>query len=290
MKKYKVVIYNFLSFIPDKAYLKLIYFIRFHKRLNLEEPKTFNEKMQWLKLYDRNPKYIDMVDKCSAKEFVTKIIGEEYIIPTIGIYNSFDEINFEQLPNQFVIKCTHDSNGLIICRDKKQLNIDKAKKDINTSLYYNYYYGGREWPYKNVKPRIIIEKYMNDGKNDEINDYKCFCFNGKVEYIQVDYDRFKNHGRNEYDRDWNYIPFTTDFPTDKNRIIEKPKKLKLLIELVEKIVKNIGIESFVRIDMYIVKDKIYFGEITFYPGSGFLKFEPSEYDKKIGDLVNINKN
>ena len=168
---------NSINWIPDSIVLKCIYRSELNKKLNLNNPKTFNEKLQWLKLYDRKDIYTTMVDKYEAKKYVAGIIGEEYIIPTIGIYNSFDEIDFDKLPKRFVMKCTHDSGGIIICKDKSNFNKVLAKKKIEKSLKKNYYYGGREWPYKNVKPRIIIEEYMEDKKHHELRDYKIFCFN-----------------------------------------------------------------------------------------------------------------
>ena len=169
--------------LSDKKYIELRYFSLFLKELNLDNPKSFNEKLQWLKLYDRNSEYTKMVDKYEVKKYVSNIIGEEYIIPTIGIYNSFDEIDFKKLPNKFVIKCTHDSGGLVVCKDKNKLDKNNAKKKIEKSLKTNYYYCGREWPYKNVKPRIIIEKYMCTKEQKELIDYKFFCFNGNPKII-----------------------------------------------------------------------------------------------------------
>ena len=168
----KNLIFNFLKFIPDESYLKLLYFIRMKKILNLKNPKTFNEKLQWLKLNDRKSQYSLMVDKYEAKKYVQSSIGEQYIIPTYGVWNSFNEIDFNSLPNKFVLKCTHDSGGVVICQDKELLNIELAKQKINKSLKCNFYYVGREWPYKNVKPRIIAEKYLEDKSTSDLKDYK----------------------------------------------------------------------------------------------------------------------
>ncbi len=269
----------------DKLFLSIRYKSIFNKKLNLENPKSYNEKLQWLKLYDRKPIYTTMVDKYKVKKYVSDIIGEEYIIPTLGIYNKFDDINFDELPNQFVIKCTHDSGGLVIIKDKKKLNIQEVRKKINECLKKNFYYSGREWPYKNVKPRIIIEKYMVDDVEKELRDYKFFCFNGNVKFFKVDFNRFIEHHANYYDVNLNIMPFgELDYLPDYKKKIDLSSNIYRMIELAEKMSRNI---PFVRIDFYNVNGKIYFGEITFYPASGFGKFEPEQWDTKIGEWIKI---
>ena len=270
-----------IKILSDINYLKLRYKITFHKKLNLDNPQTFNEKLQWLKLNDRKEIYTTMVDKYEAKKYVANIIGDEYIIPTIGIYNSFDEIDFNKLPNKFVMKCTHDSGGLVICKDKNKLDINEARKKINKSLKNNYYYGGREWPYKNVKPRIIIEKYM--GSN--LNDYKIFCFNGVPKYILVCSNRNGNFKNTDfYDVNWNLMPFTREKHQNNPIGISKPENLNEMLLIAEKLSKDI---PFVRVDLYDIKNKIYFGEMTFYPSAGFEGFSPVEWDKKLGDMIKL---
>ena len=167
---------GFFKFMSDEAYLKFMYKLKMKRKLNLSDPQTFNEKLQWLKIYDRKPEYTTMVDKYEAKKYVADIIGEEYIIPTLGVWDRFEDIDFDELPDQFVLKCTHDSGGLVICRDKSKLDLKAAKKKINKSLKRNYYWIGREWPYKNVRPRIIAEKFMTDPTSDDLQDYKFFFF------------------------------------------------------------------------------------------------------------------
>ena len=271
----------------DAFYLKIIYYQTFNKKLDLSNPKTFNEKLQWLKLYDRNPEYTKMVDKYEVKKYVAEKIGEEYIIPSIGIYNSFDEINFNELPDQFVIKCTHDSGGIVICKDKSNFSIEEARKKINKCMKNNYYRSWREWPYKNVKPRIIIEKYMEDDKTKELRDYKFFCFNGKVKCYKIDLDRFVEHRANYYDDNNRLLKFGEKvFPPDFNRNVEIPKTIEKMKELARQLSQDI---PFVRVDFYDVDGKIYFGEITFFPGAGFGKFIPEEYDKVLGDLITLQK-
>lgn len=273
--------------IPDKIYLKYKYKKIFKKELNLNNPVTFNEKLQWLKLNDRKDIYTTMVDKYEAKKYVANIIGDEYIIPTIGIYNSFDEIDFSELPNQFVMKCTHDSGGLVICKDKNNLDINKARKKINKSLKNNYYYDGREWPYKNVKPRIIIEKYMEDRKTRELRDYKLFCFDGKVKFFKIDFDRQKYHRANYYDTNGILLRFGEEIcPPDFEKTLDMPINLNKMISFSQKLSFEI---PFIRVDFYEVNGKIYFGELTFYPASGFGKFTPEEWDKKLGDMIKLPK-
>ena len=275
---------GYFNFLNDYTFLKMKYRVVVGKKLDLKNPKTFNEKLQWLKLYDRKPIYTTMADKYEVKKYVASIIGEEYIIPTIGIYNHFDEIDFDKLPNQFVIKCTHDSGGVVIVKDKKELNIEKAKKKIEKCLKRNYFYSGREWPYKNIKPRIIIEKYMVDESQKELKDYKIFNFNGKAKIIEVDFDRFIEHKRNLYDTDWNYIEAIIQYPTDKNVKIDKPKSLNKMLELAEKLSKDI---PHVRTDFYSINDKIYFGELTFYHESGYGKFVPEEFGEELGSWIKL---
>lgn len=280
----KKIIYMLLS---DKLYIKLRYRYRMNKKLNLKFPKTFNEKLQWLKLYDRNPKYTKMVDKYEAKEYISNIIGEEYIIPTIGIYDKFDDIDFESLPNKFVLKCTHDSGGVVICKDKKNIDLVAIKKKINKCLKRNYYNFGREWPYKNIKPQIIAEEYIEDDNEEDLKDYKIFCFNGKPQFILVCSNRngvFKN--TDFYDIKWNLMPFTRENRTNNPKGIEKPNKLEEMLNISKKLSKDI---PFVRVDLYEVNEKVYFGELTFYPSSGFEGFQPEEYDKILGDMIKLPK-
>lgn len=275
-----------INLFNDKTYLKIRYYATFKNFLNLQNPQTFNEKLQWLKLNDRKDIYTKMVDKYEAKSYVSKIIGNKYIIPTLGIYNNFDEIDFNKLPNQFVIKCTHDSGGLVIVTDKSKLDIEKSKKKINKSLKRNYYYPGREWPYKNVKPRIIIEKYMKDNSINDLMDYKFFCFNGKCKFFKIDFNRLTKHQANYYDINGNFLLFGEEIcPPDFSKKLELPVNLKKMINLAEKLSQNI---TFLRVDFYEINGNIYFGELTFYPASGFGKFEPEEWDLKLGNLIDLS--
>lgn len=272
--------------LKDITFLKYKYYTKTGNRLNVLEPQTFNEKLQWLKLYDRKEKYTEMVDKYAVKEYVANIIGEEYIIPTLGIYNNFDEIDLEKLPNKFVIKCTHDSGGLIVCKNKKELDIKRARKKINKSLKTNYYYCGREWPYKNVKPRIIVEKYMEDKKTKELRDYKFFCFNGIPKLMFIATDRGKKETKfNYYDLKFNKLEIKQHYPND-DRVIFKPQNFDKMIELSKKLSKGI---PHVRVDWYEINGKMYFGELTFYHFSGFEPFKPEEWDYRLGEWLQLPK-
>ena len=278
----EIGINNILS---DKTFLQKKYKLRMNKKLDLSNPQTFSEKLQWLKLYDREKIYTKLVDKYEVKSFVAKTIGNEYIISTIGVFDKFEDIDFSKLPKQFVIKCTHDSGGLVVVKDKNEINIKEIKKQINKYLNRNFYYLNREWPYKNIRPRIIIEKYMEDNKTKELRDYKFFCFNGKVKFMFIATDRSKHETKfNFYDLNFKLLPFKQHYPND-DRQIEKPANFDKMISLAEKLAKNI---PHVRIDFYEVNGKIYFGEFTFYHFAGFMPFEPELWDKKIGDMIDLS--
>ena len=271
--------------INDEKFLKLLYRKKTGKELNLDNPQTFNEKIQWLKLHDKKEIYTTMVDKYDIKEYVANIIGKKYIIPTIGLYNSFDDIDFSKLPNQFVIKCTHDSGGICICKDKKSFDFKRAKQKINKRLKKNFYYNGREWPYKNIKPKIIIEKYMQDKNSNELIDYKILCFNGEPKLLFTCTDRYTDGLKvTWFDLNWNKLPFERHYQSS-NKNINKPINFNKMIELSRKMVKNI---PFVRIDWYEINGKLYFGEYTFYPGNGFEEFRPEIWDKKLGDMLDLS--
>lgn len=270
---------------PDSIYLKIMYQVYIHKPLNLMNPQTFNEKLQWLKLHDRKPIYTTMVDKYEAKKYVASIIGEQYIIPTLGVWERFDDIDFNSLPNQFVLKCTHDSGGLVICRDKNSFDKSAAKKKIEKSLKRNYYWCGREWPYKNVKPRIIAEKYMQDTNTAELRDYKFFCFGGVAKCYKVDFDRFIEHNANYFTPDGELMKLGEEVcPPDFKRDIPAPVNLEKMKELSAKLSE---VSPFLRTDFYEVDGKTYFGELTFYPASGFGKFIYEGNDKLLGSWLKL---
>lgn len=278
---------GYLKWMPDRLFIKIAYKGIFEKKIDLNNPHSFNEKLNWLKLYDRNPLYTKLVDKHDVKEYVSKKIGKEYINPTLGIWNSVDEIEIEKMPNSFVLKATHDSGGLVIVKSKNNLNWKEAKEILAQSLKRDFYYQKREWPYKNVVRRIIAEPYLEDNKTKELRDYKLFCFNGKVEFFKIDFDRYKNHRANYYDINKNILPFgELKYLPDLNKKIEIPNTINVMIELAEKLAKGI---PFVRVDFYDVNGKIIFGEMTFYPTGGFGKYTPSEYDDLIGEKLLLPK-
>ena len=269
--------------LKDKHYLKIMYRCETNKKLDLDNPKTFNEKLQWLKLYNRNQMYTKMVDKHDAKEYAEKIIGNKYIISTIGVYEKFEDIDFDKLPSEFVIKCTHDSGNVVVCKDKNELDILSTKKKINAGLKRNYYYFAREWPYKDIKPRIIIEKLIENEDGTDIKDYKLFCFNGKVETILVCSNRKGNYkNTNFYNTNWELMPFTRENHTNTKEEISKPKNLDEMIQIGKLLSKDI---PFVRVDLYEINGSIYFGELTFFPSAGFEGFKPESWDEKLGDML-----
>lgn len=279
--------YGVFNGLKDEKYIKLIYWARMGKKLNLKSPQTFNEKLQWLKLYDRKSIYTTMVDKYEAKKYVASVIGEEYIIPTLGVWEHFEDIDFNVLPDQFVLKCTHDSGGLAICKDKKNFDFEAAKKKINKSLKKNYYLSGREWPYKNVKPRIIAEKYMQQENRQDLKDYKFFCFGGEVKCFKVDFDRFIEHHANYYDADANLLDLGESIcPPDFSKQLDIDKKVLDEMEiLAEKLAQG---TAFLRTDFYDIDGKVYFGELTFYPAAGFGSFLSDTSDELLGKWIPIS--
>jgi hypothetical protein len=271
-----------LRWLSDEAFLKLQYKIRTGLTLNLDNPRTFNEKLQYLKINDRRPEYTMMVDKHSVKEYVAGRFGEEFIIPTLGVWEHFDEIDFAKLPEKFVLKCTHDSGTIVICRDKARFDREAAKKIIEKRLRREFYSNYREWPYKHCKPRIIAESYMEDESGFELKDYKIFCFDEEPVFIQVDFDRFSRHKRNLYTTQWEFLEWSYCYPTDGDKHIQKPEKLDQMLKMACELSRGI---KFVRIDFYSIKDEVYFGECTFFPEAGFAFFSPDEINTKLGDLI-----
>jgi hypothetical protein len=262
------------------------YWLTFGKRPNFKNPQTFNEKMQWLKLHDHNPLYHKIVDKYEVKKYVADIIGDEYIIPTLGVWDRFDDIDFEKLPDKFVLKTTNGggSNGVFICTDKRKFDKQKAKKQLEKSMKYDFYRYYGEWAYKDLTPRIIAEEYMADESGTELKDYKTFNFHGEPKLIQLDFNRFSGHKKNLYSIEWELLPFSFNFPAHPEFKFEKPICLDKMLELARVLSKDF---TFVRVDFYVIREKLYFGEITFYPASGFGKFVPEEWDQKLGEMLQL---
>ena len=272
----------------DEALLNRKYEAIFGKRLNLDNPQTFNEKLQWLKLYDRNPEYTIMVDKYKVRDYIKEKIGEEYLIPLIGVWDNPDDIDFDALPDKFVLKCNHNSGlGMCICKDKSKLNIENVKSELKKGLAQDYYLTGREWPYKNVPRKISAEKYMTDtSDSSDFTDYKFFCFNGYVDCVMVCLERSSGDTKFYFfDRNWNLKRLNTRGKNAPDGFtISKPSQMDKMFEIAAKLSKGL---PFVRIDLYQSNDHIYFGEITFFPDSGFDANLLPETDKYFGNLIHL---
>ena len=280
-------ILHLLRFIPDKWMIKLQYFIKFGRRVDLKNPKRFNDKLQWYKLYYRDPLMTVCADKYAVRDYV-KSKGYGHILNDIyGIYNSFEEINFDSLPDKFVMKTTNGGGINYLCEDKSKIDYKSLKKQFNQWLSRNIYASGREWSYKGIKPRIIIERYLEseDKRFEGINDYKFVCFNGEAKYILVDVNRRVNFQRNVYDTKWNKLDVEFNRPNFKE-IHENPEKLNEMIDIVNNLAKEF---PFVRVDLYLVNNEIYFGELTFYPGTGYLTFNPDQFDYELGSFMKLDK-
>ena len=279
-------LYNIKRIIPDTLYLKLQYRHHFSKNLDLKNPATYNEKIQWLKLNDRKPEYNTYVDKYEVRKHVSETIGDDYLIPLIGVYDSVEEINWSQLPNKFVLKCTHGSACNIICSNKSELEIEQSKLKLENWMNKNWYWYGREWPYKDLKPRIICEEFLVQDDGEELRDYRFFCFSGEPKFVTVDFsitDKKKTR-RNLYDLNWNRMDAEISYPKENSFKVKKPEKLEEMIKLSKVLSSNI---PHARVDFYFIKNKIYFGEITLYHQSGFGKIKPTEFDRKMGDWIEI---
>lgn len=279
-------VYAFWKNLSDEECLHLQWAIHMGEdyKLDLEHPHTFNEKIQWLKLYDRNPLYTKLVDKDAVKSWVAERIGEEYIIPTLGVWEHFDDIDFSKLPDKFVLKCTHDSGSVVFCHGQESFDKDKAKDRLEYCLSRNIFWLYREWPYLNVPPRIIAEPFMVDESGVELKDYKVQNFGGEPEFIQVDFNRFAGHKRNLYDRDWQYIEAEILYPTDSGHQIPRPGCLEKLLSCARELSKGM---PYVRTDFYIINDNIYFGEMTFHHGAGYEPIRPEKFARKLDDWIQL---
>jgi len=285
---------NYLKWLPDGVYVKLLFWGNFGRSLTLfrYEKMSFNEKLQWLKLYDRKQIYPCLVDKCEFKKFILNEVGKNYIIPSIGVWETFEEIDFISFPNQFVLKCTHDSASVLVCRDKNLFNYDIAKRHFNMSLNRNLFWAGREWPYQDVKPRIIAEKYLEEflGDTHGLTDYKFHCFNGVPKFLYIS-KGLENHDTafmSFYDLKGNELPFKR---SDYNTFTEKlqmPKCFNEMIKLSEKVAQIVQ-SPFLRVDLLYVNNQIYFSEATFTPTSGLMPFDPIEWDYHLGKMLEIGR-
>lgn len=288
MKKRSLGILKKLKFLPPHLYVKYHYEYYTGKKLNLENPVEFNEKIQWLKVYYRPDILTTLVDKYSVREYVKEKIGERYLNELIAVYDHAGDVNFESLPEQCVIKSVHASNYNIIVPDKSKLNRFKAKLLMHKWMLKNQYYrGGLEWAYKNVRPRIIVEKYLKEEGRKALNDYKFFCFNGEPAFLQVDIGRGYNHQRGFYDLQWNLLPFRK---SNKVKELKKGLKMPEKFEEMKVLAQTLAHPfPFVRVDFYSIQGTIYFGEMTFYPSDGISEFIPDKYNRIIGEKIQLPK-
>lgn len=285
-REFRLQLTRLFRFVPDKLYLKLVYRMKTGRKLNLKNPKGFNEKLQWLKLYDKHPEYTDFADKVKVREHIKSVLGEGYTFPLLGTWNSIDDIDFSTLPDRFVLKCNHDSGSVKIIHDKSSLT-DADKKELSRffrrRLKLNPYYAGREYPYRDIHPCILAEPLMA-GENEDIRDYKFFCFDGKPELLFIVSGRFSEKHEDYYDMDFNHLPEITNGSTDSGVTMEKPAFFEEMKMLAAKLSQGI---SQVRMDFYEINGKIYFGEYTFYGAGGFLLFEPEEWEQRLGDMIKL---
>ena len=275
--------------LPDKLFLSWIYRVKIGKRLSLDNPVTYNEKLQWLKLYDHNPKYVELVDKFAVREYVSDTIGEQYLVPLLGVYNTVMEIDFSTLPDQFVMKPTHTSGDVLLCTDKSSLSTSAARDLAATWMRKQYYWGLREWPYKHIRPRIICEELIKTVDGKPPKDYKIFCFNGEPKFAFVATDRGSETKFDFFDSEWNRQSLRQHYP-NSDYMLEKPAQWEEMLYLARKLAKDI---PHVRVDFYVdARGAIFFGELTFFHFSGLEPFEPESYDYDLGswiDLTSIKK-
>lgn len=278
---------GFYDKVPDEQYLKMKYKLVFGKELDLDNPQTFNEKLQWLKLYNRKPEYTIMVDKYKARQYIADRLGGQYLVPLLGVWDDPDEIDFDALPDQFVLKCNHNSGlGMCICKDKSELNISKVKADLRKGLKQDYYLTSREWPYKDVPRKIIAEKYMVDDSNcGELTDYKFFCFNGVPKFMYISNDNSENATTDFFDMEFNRLDMRMKDP-NSNVIPPKPYLFNEMKAIAEKLSQGI---PFVRVDLYVIEGNIYFGELTFFHNAGFCSIHPEHWEKTLGDWIKLPK-
>lgn len=288
-KRYRTIVLankGFFNYLDDEKFLKKLFYAHFNSKLNLNNPSTYNEKIQWLKLYNRKPEYTSYVDKYRVREYVKEKIGEKYLIPLLGVWESPEEIDFELLPNQFVLKCNHNSGlGMCICTDKGKLDIKKTIEKLNKGLQQDYYLLRREWPYKNVEKKIIAEKYLVDESGYELKDYKFYCFNGEVKMMMINSDRMSDKPTKGdfFDNTFSHLNFKWGM-SNSEILPQKPEVFDKMIELAEILAEGI---THVRIDFYHTPNNIYFGEMTFFDGSGFDPIEPLEWDYKLGSWITL---
>lgn len=277
------IYYFIIKMLPDKFVINIENFTTYKRFLSKEKPEYFGEKIQWIKLYGNLEKYSDYVDKYKVREYVKNTIGEEYLIPLLGTYDRVEEIDYQKLPNKFVMKLNHGSGYNIIVKNKENENVANINKKLNRWLKEDYYKIKKEYQYKNVKKKIVCEELINDSKG-QLLDYKFFCFDGKPEFVKVDFDRFENHKVNFYNNNWELINLQeTGWKNNQNKF-DKPQNFSNMLEIARKLSSKF---QFVRVDLYNVDGKIYFGELTFTPASGKHSFTPLVKDKEIAERIKI---
>lgn len=289
IKNPKLAIVHILSKLikNDRIYLSIIYRLYMGRKCNFDKPITFQEKLQWIKLHDRKDIYHQMVDKYDAKQFIKERVGEEYVVPTLGIWNKFEDIDFESLPDKFIMKNTYDSASYFICKDKSKLNISEVRNRLKiNSRKVDYYIYSREWPYKGLKRRIIAEPLLDDGKGDYLIDYKFFTFNGEPKFFYVTSNRGKEGGLKEdfFDVKGNLLEINQKGYYNNELTPELPRKLNQMVEFCKILSKN---TYHLRVDFYEVNDKIYCGELTFFDGGGLYPFTPEKYNRILGDWIKL---
>ena len=275
-----------VALLPTKMWLSYKFKRKFGYSMDWKNPKTYSEKLQWLKVYDKNPLYTKLVDKCEVKKYIADVIGEQYVIPTLGVWDNFDDVDFDSLPDQFVLKCTHDSGGIAIVKDKATFNKEKVRKQFKIAMARNPYNTNREWPYKNVKPRIIAEQYMENEATHDLRDYKFFSFDGETRAMFIATERGSEIEETKFDffdMDYNHLDFRNGHP-NADVLPEKPQCFDEMHALADKL--SSGIPQ-VRVDFYEVNGRVYFGEMTFFHWSGLKPFEPAEWDRTFGDWITL---
>ena len=281
------IIENISYFIPDKLYLRIMYKLYTRHCLDLKNPIDYTEKLQWLKLYNRCPEYTMMVDKIRVKEYVAKIIGQEHIIPTLGVWEKPEDIDFDKLPDKFVLKCNHNSgSGMCICKDKNKLNLSEVKKKLKKGLAQNYYLHAREWPYRNVHRQILAEKFMENGGEADLVDYKFFCFDGEPYIMYVSCDNSDHSTTDFFDMNYNLLPIRMKDPNSNNPSPKKVEEFDEMRNYARKLSKGI---PHVRVDFYVINHHVYFGELTFFHNAGFSLVHPDEWNRKLGDMIDLKK-
>lgn len=286
------LVYNYAAskgltdWVPDELHLKAMYRATMGKRLNLEDPVTFNEKLQWLKIHDRNPLYTTLVDKYRVKQWVADRIGEEHVTPTYAMWEHVEDIDISGLPERFVLKTNHDCGGVVICRNRAAFDLGAAKEKMAEHLKTNYFWRTREWPYKDVAPCIFAEEYLDSGESGDLHDFKILCFDGEPKFIELHKGRFSQHSQDWYDVNWNKLDIPQPGLLQSSEPDEPPVCLDKMVNLSRVLASGI---PHVRVDWYVTDGRLLFGEMTLYDGAGFDGFERPGDDLMLGSMIDLNK-